>query len=133
MANHAREKRVGRTHEQNSTPTLTLVPDTQTEETQCSKNPTLSDPASWTPEFCFQMAKSARNTESSPPVSPHEWSRRGHTIAFQIERKGKHPYKGMPIDSDGREVVKPAHIAEDWKIQLLGAVDALSEKIPHAG
>lgn len=123
MTNHAREKRgnkADRGPKASVPPTLTVVSNTtHTDDRPCES--TITDPASWTLNFCLKMAELAR--EDKNPLPPHTWVLRGHTIAHAIDNKKKHPYIGMPVNGDGRELpTPPPAIPGDFKSQLLSAV-----------
>jgi hypothetical protein len=124
MANHAREKRgvkQERGDRRNTNPPSLTVVSNVPKTDDHTLEPTITDPASWTLEFCLKMADLAR--EDKNPLPPHTWVLRGHTIAHAIENKKKHPYIGMPVNGDGRELpVAPPAISGDFKSQLLSAV-----------
>lgn len=133
MANHAREKRGNKTDrgpKNAAPPTLTVVSNI-THIDNHPREPTITDPESWTPEFCFEMAAKARVDKN--PLPPHVWSLRGHTIAFAAEQKKKHPFIGMPVNEHGETIATPpAAVPGDWKTELLGAIAERSEAIKHS-
>ena len=125
MPNNAREPRdkPKRGTKSAAAPTLTVVPTSKPADDQPPQNavPTLTVPASWTPDFCLDMAKLSR--EDQNPLPPHIWTLRAHTIAFAGEHKKKHPFLGMPVNEHGGELpLPPTAIPRDFKSQLLGAL-----------
>ena len=81
--------------------------------------PILTNPASWTPGFCFKMAELSR--EDKNPLLPHVWTKRGHCIAHQARERRKHPYAGMPVNAAGQTIeLDAADISIIDKLASLG-------------
>ena len=81
--------------------------------------PTAGNPASWTPEFCFRQSEAARDDESNL-VSARVWDLRGHTLRHSLECKRANPYKEMPVDSSGAEVVEVSTPTKKIRLESLG-------------
>lgn len=129
MANHSRQKREKSSRQEH--PTLVAVPVQKAADAVPLRQPLASDPASWTLDFCLAMAKLSR--EDQNPLPAHVWTTRGYVIAFELERKKKHPFAGMPVNEFGEAIpTPPVVISGDWKTELLGAFTSEVESVKHS-